>query len=72
MYKLSAFYFARTGTDLPKQVTVPTIFIILIYFLGGLRYNAGAFFANWAAVMLVQLTAEGLGLLIGATITFPK
>ena len=72
MYKLSAFYFARTGSDLPIQCTMPTVFILIIYFMGGLRYSAGAFFANWATVMLTLLTAEGVGLLIGATVTFPK
>ena len=38
MYRLSAFYFARTASDLPIDCTIPTIFIIIVYFMGGLRY----------------------------------
>lgn len=36
------------------------------------RYNAGSFFANWAAVLLCLLTAQSIGLLVGSTITVPK
>ncbi len=38
MYRLSAFYFARTASDLPIDCTIPTCFIIIVYFMGGLRY----------------------------------
>lgn len=72
MYRLSAFYFARTASDLPIDCTIPTCFIIIVYFMGGLRYNAGSFFANWAAVLLSLLTAQSIGLLIGSVITHPK
>ncbi|KAL3156013.1 hypothetical protein ABBQ32_013001 [Trebouxia sp. C0010 RCD-2024] len=72
MYRLSAFYFARTASDLPIDCTIPTFFIIIVYFMGGLRYSAGSFFANWAAVLLSLLTAQSIGLLIGSIITHPK
>ncbi len=36
------------------------------------RYNAGSFFANWAAVLLSLLTAQSIGLLVGSVITHPK
>jgi len=39
MYRLSAFYFARTASDLPIDCTIPTCFIIIVYFMGGLRYS---------------------------------
>ena len=48
------------------------VFVLIVYFMGGLRYNAGAFFANWASVLLCVLTAQSLGLLIGSIITNPK
>lgn len=38
MYRLSAFYFARTASDLPMDCTIPTIFIIIIYFMSDLKY----------------------------------
>ncbi|KAK9808606.1 hypothetical protein WJX72_000468 [[Myrmecia] bisecta] len=72
MYRLSAFYFARSFSDLPIDCTIPTIFICIIYFMGGLRYTPAAFFANWASVLLLVLVAQSLGLLIGATVSLPK
>lgn len=36
------------------------------------RYNAGSFFANWAAVLLSLLTAQSIGLLVGSVVTHPK
>ena len=33
---------------------------------------AGAFFANWASVLLIVMTAQGVGLLIGATVMNPQ
>jgi hypothetical protein len=72
MYRLSAFYFARTLSDVPMEVTVPSVFIIIIYFMAGLRLTAWAFFANWASVLLALLVAQSFGLLIGATVMVPK
>ena len=40
MYRLSAFYFARTASDLPMDCTIPTVFIIIIYFMSGLKCAA--------------------------------
>ena len=33
MYRLSAFYIARTASDLPIELATPSIFIVLIYFM---------------------------------------
>lgn len=38
MYHLSAFFFARMASDLPVDSTLPTIFILIIYFMAGLRW----------------------------------
>ena len=32
MYRLSAFYFARSASDLPFEAT-PSIFVFIIYFM---------------------------------------
>lgn len=40
--------------------------------MGGLRLSAGAFFANWAAVLLLVLVAQSFGLCIGALVPHPK
>ena len=54
MYRLSAFYLARTASDLPMDCSVPSLFVIMIYLMGGLR-RGGYFFANWAAIILRYL-----------------
>lgn len=73
MYRLSAFYFARLASDLPMDMAIPTIFIILVYFLGGLRVDgAGWFFANWFAVILVMFVTQSFGLLLGTIVMVPK
>ncbi|KAL6781161.1 hypothetical protein ACKKBG_A10055 [Auxenochlorella protothecoides x Auxenochlorella symbiontica] len=72
MYRLSAFYFARLMSDWPMDFTIPTLFIIVVYFMGGLRYTAGAFFANYFTVILSMLVAQSLGLLIGTMVMNPK
>ncbi len=41
MYRLSAYYAARTASDLPIELIYPTLFVIVIYWFGGLRASAG-------------------------------
>ncbi|KAI7845331.1 hypothetical protein COHA_001172 [Chlorella ohadii] len=71
MYRLSAFYLARTASDIPADLSVPSIFIAIIYLMGGLRHG-GYFFLNWLTVLLSTLVAQTLGLLIGATVMVVK
>jgi len=66
MYRLSTFYIARTLSDLPMDCTIPTLFVIIVYWFGGLRSSAVAFFSNWLSVLLVTLVAQTWGMLIGA------
>lgn len=41
MYRLSAFYVARTVSDLPMDCFLPSLFTWIVYFMAGLRLNAG-------------------------------
>ncbi|GFH19247.1 ABC transporter domain-containing protein, partial [Haematococcus lacustris] len=59
--KLSAYYIARTGADLPIEILYPTLFVVVVYWFGGLRPEAGAFFGNWLSMLLVVLVAQGCG-----------
>ncbi|KAG2437947.1 hypothetical protein HXX76_005562 [Chlamydomonas incerta] len=56
----------------PAELIYPSLFIIIVYWLGGLRPSAGAFFSNWAAMLLVVLLAQSWGLLFGGTFMDPK
>ena len=61
MYKLSAFYFARTSSDMPLDLVIPTVFILIVYFMSGLRTDgAKYFFENYFSVILVCLMSSRL------------
>ena len=72
MYRLSAFYLARMISDLPLDCLYPSIFVFLLYWMGGLRADALAFLGNWLAVLLTVLVGQSLGLLLGTAVMNPK
>jgi len=72
MYRLSAFYIARSLSDFPADMSIPTGFIIIVYFMAGLRYNAGAFFGIYGTLLLSMFVAQSLGLLLGSYFMNPK
>mmetsp|Transcript_39200 Transcript_39200/g.92898 ORF Transcript_39200/g.92898 Transcript_39200/m.92898 type:complete len:734 (+) Transcript_39200:104-2305(+) len=72
MYRISAFYLSRVASDLPMDCLIPTMFVFIVYFMGGLRLSASAFVSNWLTVILSLLTAQSLGLILGAGVSNVK
>ncbi|XP_008790019.2 ABC transporter G family member 22 isoform X2 [Phoenix dactylifera] len=68
MYRLSAYFMARTTSDLPLDLFLPIIFLIIVYFMAGLRQSTEPFFLSMLTVFLSIIAAQGLGLAIGATL----
>lgn len=68
MYKLSAYFVARTTSDLPLDLILPLLFLLVVYFMAGLRNNVASFFLTMVVVFLCIVAAQGLGLAIGATV----
>ncbi|GAB2272602.1 ABC transporter G member 22 [Dionaea muscipula] len=68
MYRLSAYFIARISSDLPLDLMLPVLFIAIVYFMAGLRLNAGTFFLTVLTIFLEIIAAEGFGLAIGATL----
>eukprot|EP01023_Acetabularia_acetabulum_P064868 TRINITY_DN8514_c1_g1_i1.p1 TRINITY_DN8514_c1_g1~~TRINITY_DN8514_c1_g1_i1.p1 ORF type:complete len:745 (+),score=131.75 TRINITY_DN8514_c1_g1_i1:162-2237(+) len=68
MYRLSAYYFAKTAAEIPLNCLYPSIFVFIVYWMAWLRPDAGAFFATWGCILLLVLTAESVGLLLGAAV----
>ncbi|KAL6496364.1 ABC transporter G member 22 [Orobanche gracilis] len=68
MYRLSAYFLARTTSDLPLDLVLPLLFILVVYFMAGLRMDAGSFSLTIMTVYLCIIAAQGLGLAIGATL----
>uniref|UniRef100_A0A7C8YEE4 Adenosinetriphosphatase n=2 Tax=Opuntia streptacantha TaxID=393608 RepID=A0A7C8YEE4_OPUST len=68
MYRLSAYFLARTTSDLPLDLVLPILFLLVVYFMAGLRLDAGTFFLTVLTVFLCIVAAQGLGLAIGASL----
>ncbi|WIA20339.1 hypothetical protein OEZ85_006170 [Tetradesmus obliquus] len=72
MYRVSAFYVSSALSDLPMDCALPALFVVIIYFMGGLRLTAAAFLSNLAALVLNVLVAQSMGLLLGVAFMNPK
>ncbi|KAJ8900034.1 hypothetical protein K2173_024149 [Erythroxylum novogranatense] len=68
MYRLSAYFVARTTSDLPLDLVLPVLFLLVVYFMAGLKLSAAPFFLSLLTVLLCIVAAQGLGLAIGATL----
>ncbi|KAD0864872.1 hypothetical protein E3N88_43600 [Mikania micrantha] len=68
MYKLSAYFVARTTSDIPLDLLLPLIFLLIVYFMAGLRLTSQSFVLTMLIVFLCIIAAQGLGLAIGAAV----
>lgn len=68
MYRLSAYFLARTTSDLPLDLILPVLFLLVVYFMAGLRLSVASFLLTMVTVFLCIVAAQGLGLAIGATL----
>ncbi|XP_040995898.1 ABC transporter G family member 22-like isoform X2 [Juglans microcarpa x Juglans regia] len=66
MYKLSAYFLGRTTSDLPLDLLLPIVFLLIVYFMVGLKLNFASFSLTMLTVFLSVVAAQGLGLTIGA------
>lgn len=58
MYKLSAYFMARTTSDLPLDLILPILFMLIVYFMAGLKLSPGPFFLSLVIVFLDIIAAE--------------
>lgn len=58
MYRLSAYFVARTTSDLPLDLILPVLFLVVVYFMAGLRMNACSFFLTVVTVFLCIIAAQ--------------
>ncbi|KVH90565.1 ABC-2 type transporter, partial [Cynara cardunculus var. scolymus] len=70
MYKLSAYFMARTTSDLPLDLLLPLLFLLIGYFMVGLIPATESLFQTMLIVFLFLciVAAHGLGLAIGAAL----
>lgn len=58
MYKLSAYLIARNMSDLPLDLLLPVIFLLVIYFMVGLTMNFSAFSLTLLSIFLTIIAAQ--------------
>lgn len=68
MYRLSSYFLARTVGDLPMELVLPTIFVIITYWMGGLKRDATTFILTLLVILYNVLVSQGLGLALGAAL----
>ncbi|KAI3792886.1 hypothetical protein L2E82_06777 [Cichorium intybus] len=66
MYRLSSYFLARTISDLPLELALPTAFTFILYWMGGLKPDPTTFILSLLVVLYNVLVAQSLGLAIGA------
>ncbi|QHO08479.1 ABC transporter G family member 9-like [Arachis ipaensis] len=68
MYRLSSYLMAKSVADLPIELVLPTAYLIITYWMTGLKVNAVNFLCTLSTVLLHVLVAQGVGLAIGAIV----
>ena len=58
IYRLSAFYLARTTTEIPTLFVLTSIYTIIVYWMSGLMPAAENFFAHWIILILQVFTSQ--------------
>ena len=66
MYRLSSYYFARMAGDLPMELVLPTVFVTVTYWMGGLKPSLVTFILTLLIILFNVLVSQGLGLALGA------
>ncbi|PIA50432.1 hypothetical protein AQUCO_01300877v1 [Aquilegia coerulea] len=66
MYRLSSYFLARTVGDLPMELALPTAFVIIIYWMTGLKPDPITFILSLFVVLYSVLVSQSLGLAFGA------
>nr|BAJ97566.1 predicted protein [Hordeum vulgare subsp. vulgare] len=68
MYRLSSYFAARTTADLPMELGLPTAFVLILYWMGGLDPRPASFLLSLLVVLYSVLVAQSLGLAVGAVL----
>ena len=58
MYRLSAYFVARNTSDLPLDLILPILFMLIVYFMAGLKPSFAAFSLTMLTVFLSILASQ--------------
>lgn len=71
-YRVSAYMLSKTVAELPRTLILVLFFVTIIYWMVGLRADAGAFFLAVYIVLMSQMIAEGMTLCISTLLPDPQ
>lgn len=64
MYRTSSYFLSKSVTDLPKTLVFNVIFCSIVYWMIGLRPEAGAFFIFIVIIFVTSILAEALAIAV--------
>ena len=65
-YRLSAYFIAKSLAEAPLKLVLPTLFLIIAYWMARINNNFGIFLGILVFQLLSILVAESIGLFLGA------
>ena len=65
-YRLSAYFLAKTASDMPVRILLPLIYMIISFWMAGIDDQFGAFVGSVACSLLSVVAGEAIGLSLGA------
>jgi hypothetical protein len=65
-YRLSSYFVAKSLAEAPLKLVLPTVFLLIAYWMANINPNFGIFLAILAFQLMSVLVAESIGLLLGA------
>ncbi|KAI3835935.1 hypothetical protein MKX03_029312 [Papaver bracteatum] len=68
MYRFFSYFVAKTVADLPMELVLPTVFVIITYWIGGLKPTAAHFFKTLFVILYGALFSQGVGLALGSVV----
>ncbi|KAL3500148.1 hypothetical protein ACH5RR_039241 [Cinchona calisaya] len=66
LYHLSSYFLAKTVSDLPLELALPTAFTFIIYWMGGLKPEPVTVILSLLVILYSVLVSQSLGLAFGA------
>lgn len=68
-YRLSAFFLSKIMSELPVQLLMPFLFLVISYPMSNLNNSVSVFFAVVGTQLLATLCGESVGIFIGTVTT---
>jgi len=67
-YHLSAYFLAKSCSEVPTRMILPTIYMVISYYMAGINNNFWIFLGTLVCALLSVMSGESIGLLVGATV----